>query len=68
MTYKISKDLIWMAWSGFGQMNLVQKQTGVQETSNLFVVNTSELTPIRCELELACFTGAGASLTRVAFH
>ena len=48
-----------MAWSGFGQMNLVQKQTGVQETSNLFVVNTSEPTPIRCELNLACLLGQG---------
>ena len=25
-------DLIWMAWSGFGQMHLVQMQTGVTES------------------------------------
>ena len=27
-------DLIWMAWSRFGQMHLVQKQAGLQESSS----------------------------------
>ena len=30
---KTDPDLIWMAWSGFGQMHLVWKQAGVQESS-----------------------------------
>ena len=30
---KTDPDPIWMAWSGFGQTHLVQKQAGVQESS-----------------------------------
>ena len=30
---KTDLDLIWMAWSGFGQTHLVWKPTGVQESS-----------------------------------
>ena len=32
---KTSPDLIWMAWSGFGQTHLVRKQAGLQESSDL---------------------------------
>ena len=39
---KTDLDLIWMAWSGFGQMNLVWKQTGVQESSGLLLANASQ--------------------------
>ena len=31
--YKSDPDLIWMAWSGFGQTHLVWKRAGVQESS-----------------------------------
>ena len=35
IVFKTSPDLIWMAWSSFGQMHMVQKQAGVQESSGL---------------------------------
>ena len=31
--HKTDLDLIWMVWSGFGQIHLVWKQAGVQESS-----------------------------------
>ena len=31
--FKPDPDPIWMAWSGFGQTHLVQKQAGMQESS-----------------------------------
>ena len=46
---KTSPDLIWMAWSGFGPLNLVQKQTSVQESSGLLLAKASKLTQIRCK-------------------
>ena len=35
--YKTSPDPIWMAWAGFGQVHLVRKQAGVQESSGLIL-------------------------------
>ena len=33
MLSRTDPDLIWMVWSGFGQIHLVRKQAGVQESS-----------------------------------
>ena len=35
---KTDPDPVWKAWSGFGQMHLVQKQAGVQELSDPVLV------------------------------
>ena len=40
---KTDPDQIWMAWSGFGQMHLVRKQAGVQESSG----------PVSCRIQRA---------------
>ena len=42
---KTDPDPIWMAWPGFGQMHLVWKQAGVQESSG----------PVSGRTQLACY-------------
>ena len=41
---KTSPDPIWMAWSGFGQMDPVQQQAGVQQSSGLVLAECNRST------------------------
>ena len=41
---KTGPDLIWMAWSGFGQTHLVQKQVGVHESLGLVLAECKQHT------------------------
>ena len=43
--------------SGFGEMELVKKQAGVQESSGPFVANASEPIQIGCESDLSFLLG-----------
>ena len=44
----------WLSVSGLGQMDPVQKQASVQESSSLLLANASQPIQIRCGLEPAC--------------
>ena len=35
-------DLVWMAWSGFGQLHVVQKQASVQESLGLVLAERNQ--------------------------
>ena len=50
-------DLIWMAWSGFGQTDPVWKLAGVQESSGPLLANASSSIRTGCESEPACLLG-----------
>ena len=53
-------DLIWcwLTVSGFGQTDLVQKQTSAQESSGSLLAKASKLIWIGCEWDPACLLGS----------
>ena len=57
---KTSLQLIWfwLTVSGLGQMDLVWKQAGVQESLGLLPANSSELIWIGCKSDPACLLGS----------
>ena len=52
---KNGPDPIWMAWSGFCQTHLVQKQTGVQESSDLVLADCNWPTTSFPRLDMVAF-------------
>ena len=55
IAYKTSPDPVslWLIVPGFGQMDPVRKQAGVQEPSGPLLANASQLIRIGCESDLA---------------
>ena len=61
---KTGPDLIWMARSGFGQTDVVQKHTGVQALSGLLLANASK----RIWIGSGKFTGQAHQHTSLHIH